>query len=167
MEMLDGYLREMLKKYNRATFLTLFLSYRYNNEKLLLMRKVILAIIIGSVAFSSCTKKSQTPDGPTDIRVRNITTSEFLNVVVNTGKETHSFGDIPSSSQSDYFRFEIAYPDAEITLTIAGEEYTTGVPDNTYAVPLQQGKFSYEVWISVPDQKKLDIRVIADAPLDK
>jgi len=131
------------------------------------MRNILVILFALSVALSACTKKSQTPDGPSDIRVRNLTTTNFVNVVVNTGNETHNFGDIAASGESGYFRFETAYPDSEIKLTIAGEEYTTGVPDNTYAVLLQQGKFTYEVWVSVPDQKKLDSRVIADAPLDK
>jgi hypothetical protein len=130
------------------------------------MKKNILISLVLIITLSACSKRNPTPDGPTDIRIKNITASDFVNVVVNTGDETHVFGDVASSTQTEYFRFETAYPDSEITLQINGETYTTGVPDNTFAIFLQQGKFTYEVWISIPEQKKLDTRVIADAPLD-
>ncbi len=127
---------------------------------------VISAILILSLV--SCTKQSPTPDGPTDIRIRNVTDSDFLNINVTTGKdeEDHNFGDLASGQETEYFRFETAYPDAEITLSIGDKAYTTGEPDNTYSVLLQQGKFTYEVWVSVDSQGLLDTKVIADAPLD-
>lgn len=131
------------------------------------MKKLILISCVIIVTLSACSKKNPTPDGPTDIRVKNITASDFVNVVVDTGEETHIFGDVAAGALTEYFRFETAYPDSEITLTIGGVAYTTGVPDNTYAVLLQQGKFTYEVWVSNDAQKKLDTRVTADAPLDK
>ena len=130
------------------------------------MNRIIIALFAAVVAFHGCTKEKQTPDGPTDIRIKNITDSGFINVTVNTGEEEHIFGDVAAHSETGYYRYEIAYPDAEITFTIGDNQYTTGVPDNTYAVPLQQGKFTYEVWISDEPNRKADSRVIADAPLD-
>ena len=128
--------------------------------------KNLAITVIFLLAITACTKLSPTPDGPTDIRIRNITDSDFLNINVDVGEETHNFGDLASGLETDYFRFEKAYPNAEITLSIGDVSYTTGVPDNTYAVYLQQGKFTYEVWIAVGEQTLLDTKVIADAPLD-
>lgn len=131
------------------------------------MKKTAFILLTFALMLTSCSKKSPSPEGPTDIRIKNDTEAEYLNVVVNTGEETHTYGTVAAHSVSDYFRFEKAYPDSEITLTIGDVEYTTGVPDNTYAVWLGQGKFSYEVWVSVPDDHLLDMRVIPEAPLDK
>lgn len=131
------------------------------------MKKFLHILIVIAVSLSSCSKKNQTPDGPTDIRIRNTTSSDFVNVVVKTEDESHNYGDVNSYSESEYIRFEKAYPDSEITLSIGGIEYTTGVPDNTYAVLLGQGKFTYDVWVAIEAQRKLDSDVIPDAPLDK
>lgn len=129
------------------------------------MKNLVISVIL-ILAFVSCTKTSPTPDGPTDIRIRNVTDSDFLNINVNTGEEEHNFGDLASGQETAYFRFETAYPDSEITLSIGDQDYSTGVPDNTYAVLLQQGKFTYEVWIAIDEQGLLETDVIADAPLD-
>jgi len=131
------------------------------------MKKLLFLFLSLSLAFA-CTKENPTPDGPSDIRIRNITGSDFLNVFVDIGdgedEGEHNYGNIANHSETDYHRFEIAYPDALITLVIAGEGYSTPTPDHTYAVPIQQGKFTYEVWVS--SGNTLDMRVIADAPLD-
>lgn len=130
------------------------------------MSRIIITLFALVMVFQGCTKEKQTPDGPTDIRIRNITDVDFLNLTVNTGEQEHIFGDLIAHSETGYYRFEIAYPDAEITFTIGDNQYSTGVPDNTYAVPLQQGKFTYEIWISNDSNRKVDSKVIADAPLD-
>ncbi|MCA1755885.1 MAG: hypothetical protein LC649_00270 [Bacteroidales bacterium] len=129
------------------------------------MKRVFPALFAALLIFHGCTREKQTPDGPTDIRVRNITEADFLSVTVNTGEEEYLFGDVAAHSETGYYRFEIAYPDAEVTFTFNGNLYTTGVPDNTYAVPLQQGKFTYEIWISDDPNRVIATRVIADAPL--
>ena len=130
------------------------------------MNRIIIAIFAAVMVFQGCTKEKQTPDGPSDIRVKNITDVKFNNLTVNTGEEEYIFGDVAAHSETEYYRFEIAYPDAEITFTINGNQYTTGVPVNTYAVPLQQGKFTYEVWISDESNRELESKVKAEAPLD-
>lgn len=131
------------------------------------MKRIILVSMILSVILA-CTKQNPTPDGPSDIRIRNITDSDFTEVYVDIGEEEnegeHNYGSLAKHSETEYHRFEIAYPDATITLKIGGETFTTGVPDNTYAVPIQQGKFTYEVWVAT--NNTLAMRVIADAPLD-
>jgi hypothetical protein len=129
------------------------------------MKRVFIALFTAVLIFQGCTKEKQTPDGPTDIRIRNITEADFLSVTVNTGEEEYLFGDVAAHTETGYYRFEIAYPDAEITFSFNGNQYTTGVPDNTYAVPLQQGKFTYEIWISDDPNRIIASRVIADAPL--
>lgn len=131
------------------------------------MKKSIL--FIASLLFIlGCAKESSTPDGPSDIRIRNTTNSDFVNVFVDIGdgenEGEHNYGDIVGHGETSYYRFEIAYPDALITLTVGGVEYSTPIPDHTFAVPVQQGKFTYELWISTGTT--LAMKVITDAPLD-
>ena len=128
-----------------------------------------LSLLLLSLLFVlACTKENPTPDGPSDIRIRNVTGSDFINVFVDIGdgedEEEFNYGDVAQHSETDYHRFKIAYPDALITLKIGGGDYSTPIPDHTYSVPIQQGKFTYEVWIKTGNI--LDIKVIADAPLD-
>ncbi|MEE4115388.1 MAG: hypothetical protein V2I37_04430 [Marinilabiliaceae bacterium] len=131
------------------------------------MKKLLLLLFSVFIALS-CTKQNPTPDGPSDIRIKNITASDFTDVFVDIGdgenEGEYSYGDLANHSETEYHRFEIAYPKALISLKIGDVTYSTATPDHTYSVPLQQGKFTYEVWVSTGTT--LEMRVIADAPLD-
>ena len=115
--------------------------------------------------LAACTKPNQTPQGPTDVRIRNMTDQDFTNVMVDTGGGDHNYGDIAAGAETDYHRFEKAYPDAEITVTINGEDYTSGKQDYTYATYIGPDKITYAVYISNSDLKKLGVDVILDGPL--
>jgi len=130
------------------------------------MRKIVLLLVL-SLTLSACSKKGLTPEGPTDVRIRNITDQGFTNVNVDTGGGTHNFGDIAAGGESEYFRFEKAYPDAEVTLLIGGEEYTTGEQDYTYATYIGPDKITYVVYVSNPTLKELEVDIILDGPIDK
>ena len=130
------------------------------------MKRIVIILILIVVA-AACKKTSTSPEGPTDIRIYNTTSDKtFENVVVNTSEEEFNFGTVLPGAYSEYHRYNKAYPKSDITMTIGGVVYTAGPQDYTYAVYLGQGKFAYRVFISDNPTKKLDMTVVAEAPLD-
>lgn len=140
------------------------------------MKKIFLLLII-VLCVSSCKKKEFSPEGPTDIRIKNISDQTFTNVIVNTTNvegEEFNYGSIAPGAYSDYYRFPKAYNKAEITLTINHTDptingtYTTGPVDNTYQAYLTPVKATYEVWISSTSDKKIEIfDVILESDLEE
>ncbi|HDZ40829.1 MAG TPA: hypothetical protein ENH59_04015 [Bacteroidetes bacterium] len=129
------------------------------------MRYFIVLLSITLITFS-CTKPNHTPEGPTDVRIRNITDQDFSNVFVDTGGGNHNYGNIAAGDETGYHRFEKAYPDAEVTVMINGEEYTTGKQDYTFATYIGPDKITYEVYILNPGQKKLAVDIILEGPIE-
>ena len=81
-----------------------------------------------------------------------------------------SFGDIASGTESGFFRFEKAYPKAQISakINIDGSliEFSTGPVDYTYMQYIGQDKITFEVYISNPTNHVLTIsNVIEEEPL--
>jgi hypothetical protein len=130
------------------------------------MKKVLLIFIILLIVVA-CKKKEISPEGPTDVRIRNLTDLPFIDVVVNISGEEITFGEINSRSVSDYHRFKKAYPKAEISAKINGEAFSTGTVDYTYLNYFGQVQLTYEVFIENVDNKKLKINnIILEAALD-
>jgi hypothetical protein len=110
------------------------------------MKKLILFTFILLVAVS-CKKTSKEPFGPTDIRIRNITTINMTNVTVNTYDSTFNYGTINANSVSEYHRFDRAYPLANISAIINGVKYKTDTVRNyAYLQYLGLMKATYEIW---------------------
>ena len=119
-------------------------------------------VLVFLLSLPACKKD---PDGPTDIRIRNLTTSVFKNVNVNTSGGEYNYGEVQSGQETSYHRFDIAYRQAHITLEIDSVQYELVPVDYTYEIPLGQGKYTYELAIADTASRKLAIHVIADAPL--
>jgi hypothetical protein len=130
------------------------------------MKKLILiSIIILSVI--ACKKTKFSPEGPTDVRVKNLSTVAFTEVIVNTSGGIDTLGNISAGSSSEYFRFEKAFPQAEITAKINGLIYSTGTVNYNGMTYIGQAKITYEVYISDDTNRKLRISNCSlDAPLD-
>lgn len=163
----DGYLPPALKLFDwPATKLLSLLSdnklanqYSPSMKKLLFLSLVILVVL-------SCKKTKLEPKGPTDIRIKNISDQVFQEVVVNINGEKDTLYNITPNTYSDYSRFEVAYPKAEITAKINGVIFTTGSVNYTYLTYLGQVRASYVVWIKDFAGKKLEINdVIYEEPL--
>jgi hypothetical protein len=137
------------------------------------MKKIIIASFL-ILSLVACKKKHFSPEGPTDVRVRNLSDLTFINVVVSTSEkqgDTLALGDIVSGSESGFFRFKKAYPKAQITaqINIGGSliEFSTGPVDYTYMQYIGQDKITYEVYISNPTNHVLTIsNVIEEEPLE-
>jgi hypothetical protein len=121
------------------------------------MKKVLLLTTILLIAVA-CKKSGFAPLGPTDIRVKNLTAINMTNVIVNTGGGEYNFGLIKADSVSGYYRFEKAYPKANISAVINGLKYKTDtITSYAYLQYLSQIKATYEVYIVSDTQRKLGI----------
>ena len=129
-------------------------------KKLLLLTTILLITV-------SCKKDKLSPLGPTDIRIRNLTTLNMTNVIVNTGGGEYTFALIKADSVSVYHRFEKAYPKANISAIINGQKYRTDtITTYAYMQYLSQIKATYEIYIVSDVQKKLAIsKVIPESEL--
>lgn len=136
------------------------------------MKKIILLSFL-LLSLLACKKKHFSPEGPTDVRVRNLSELTFTDVTVSTSEkqgDSLSLGNISSGSVSEYFRFKKAYPKAEISakININGSliEFSTGPVDYTYMQYIGQDKITFEVNISNPTNHILTIsNVIEEEPL--
>lgn len=128
-------------------------------KKLLLLTAIVLIVV-------SCKKLSKEPFGPTDIRVRNLTTVIMTNLTVNTYDSTYNYGTLKVDSVTPYHRFDRAYPKANISAIINGQKYKTDTATYAYLQYLGQMKATYEIYIVSDAQKKLAIsNVIQESAL--
>src|SRR5674536_213344 len=84
------------------------------------MKKLII-ISLFLLSVLACKKKEFSPEGPTDVRIRNLSDQTFEEVIVSTSEKSEdidTLGNIAKNSISDYFRFTKAYPKAEISAKI-------------------------------------------------
>lgn len=134
-------------------------------------RLFIVSLILLSVL--ACKKKVFSPEGPTDVRIRNKSDLVFEMVIVSTSEkqeDVDTLGLISSGSVSDYHRFTKAYPKAEISANINVNgtlvKFSTGPVDYTYMEYIGQDKITYEVYISDFNNRVLSIsNVVPDEPL--
>ncbi|MCJ7449614.1 MAG: hypothetical protein MUO72_18210 [Bacteroidales bacterium] len=130
------------------------------------MKKYFFILVILLTVFA-CKKVKFSPEGPTDVRVRNLSDLTFYEVIVNTSGGIDTLGDIGPGNESEYYRFDKAYPKAEISATINSEKFYTGPVNYTYMQYLGQDKITYEVDISSMSNKTLTIfNVIHEEPIN-
>ena len=130
------------------------------------MNKItFLSLVLTAIVLTSCKKTEYTPDGPTDIRIHNVSSLTYDSIlVINTLLESNEYGTVNPGAQTEYKRFEKAYPREQVNMYIDSVSYEFP-PDDSIRVLLQQGKFTYELDVDTA-AKSLSIHVIADAPLD-
>lgn len=127
------------------------------------MRKLFLVLVI-AISIASCKKTKFDPEGPTDVRVKNLYTVALTDVVVNTSGGTNSMGSVLPNGVSEYFRFDKAFNIAEISAKINGVQFSTGTVDYNALTYIGQAKITYEVTV---EGNKLKITNCSlDAPLD-
>lgn len=127
------------------------------------MKKLITVFLI-LLSVLACKKKEFAPEGPTDVRIRNISDLNFEEVIVKTSenpKDIDTLGTIAKASVSDYFRFTKAYPKAVISAKISTGgslvKFSTGPVDFTYMQYIGRDKITFEVYISSISNKELII----------
>jgi hypothetical protein len=130
------------------------------------MKKLLIFSLI-LISVCSCKKNKFSPEGPTDVRIENMSDQEWLEVIVNTSGGKDTFNTIAAGGTSEYSRFEKAFPKAEITAMIGGVKYSTGTVNYIYLTYIGQAKITYQVFIkSVPNRTLEIFNCSLDAPLD-
>ncbi|MFD1096161.1 hypothetical protein [Salegentibacter chungangensis] len=86
-----------------------------------------------------------TPSEKVNIRLRNLSSYDFSNVVVGTPGGTVNYGNIPSRGITEYESFETAYRYAFIELQIDGDTFTIQPIDYVGETPLENGNYTYEI----------------------
>jgi len=116
-------------------------------------RNVVLLIVI--LALFACKKEKWEPEGPTDVRVRNLQANEIMrDIVINTAGVRDTAGNVKKlgvvnpGGVSDYRRVSIAFPKAEITAVINGEKFSTGPVNSTYMNYIGLMRITYEVSVA-------------------
>lgn len=128
------------------------------------MRKIlVITLVLHAVFCFSCKKTEFSPEGPTDVRIRNISGTELVNVSVKIKEEEISFGNIGINETTGYQRFETAFPKAYISAEVNDESLNTGPVDFTYMNYLGQNKITYDV--SVENKLIVIKNVTFDSPL--
>jgi len=136
------------------------------------MKKLVIIFLL-LLSVLACKKKEFSPEGPTDVRIRNISDLTFEEVIVRTSEKPEdidTLGTIAKSTTSDYFRFTKAYPKAEISaqINIGGSlvKFTTGPVNYTYLTYIGRDRMTFEVYISNVNNRELTIsNVILDEAL--
>ena len=125
--------------------------------------KRLLIISIFLTILLSCKKTAFSPEGPTDVRVRNLIDVPLTEVIVAIEDEEISFGTIEKNAESDYQLFKTAFPKAYISATLNGDTISTGPVDFTYMNYFGQVRMTYDVII---ENRLLKIKnVTIDSPL--
>jgi hypothetical protein len=122
-------------------------------KKILIISLLVLSVI-------ACKKTKYEPEGPTDVRVKNISDVAFTEVRVNISDSLKLMGNISSGGYSEYVRFHKAFVVAEISAKVSGQTFSTGIVDYTGKTYQGQVKLTYEVWIDNYTTKKLAMRVV-------
>lgn len=131
------------------------------------MKKYFI-ILFFLFAVTACKKTEFEHEGPTDVRIENISDQDFTGVTVKIKDESFIFGNIAKlGGLSEYHRFQVAYIKAEITALVNGVTFSTAPFDYTYLNYQGQMKLTYVVWISDFNSKRLEIKnLVPEGPLD-
>jgi hypothetical protein len=131
------------------------------------MKKYLLLSTILILALA-CKKTEFEPEGPTDVRVRNLTTYALYELTLDIDSVV-LLGNLDAQATSQYVRYKKAYPKATISAKINKggtlTTYSTEKFDYTYMQYMGLMKVTYEIY--VPDAAKniFEVKVVPDEPL--
>ena len=124
------------------------------------------------VILTGCKKRDITARGPTDVRIHNQTGQVIEEVTVTTTDDTdysirmHNYGTVASGAYTEYFRFDIAHTEADITVKIGDVTYSTPVTQFDYLAYIGPDRITYRLTISDPVNRVLDIETVIEEPID-
>jgi hypothetical protein len=128
------------------------------------MKKILLLTLLLPVLVLSCKKTEFTPEGPSDVRIRNLSNYIFTDVVVRIKDEAISFGTIDNVNVTEYHRFKTAFPKAFISAKINNDSLSTGPVDFTYMNYFGLQRLTYDIIVE-NDMLKIN-NVTLDSPLE-
>lgn len=135
-------------------------------EKLPVVLLMLLVILTG------CKKRDITARGPTDVRIHNQTGQVIEDVTVTTTDDTdivkrvHDYGTVASGAYTEYFRFDIAHTEADITVKIGNLTYSTPATQFDYLAYIGPDRITYRLTIADPLNRVLDIETVIEEPID-
>ncbi len=137
------------------------------------MKGILPIILIAAlVIMTGCKKRDLTAEGPTDVRIHNQTgqTIEEVTVTVTDDpayvKRVHNYGTVASGTYTEYFRFDIAYTEADITLRIDDVTYSTPAAQFDFLTYIGPDRITYRLTITDQVNHILDIETIIEEPID-
>lgn len=126
--------------------------------------KIFLYLLLIMLTSVSCRETEYSPEGPTDIRIHNLTALDFGNVIIKSSEydeDSDTIDLIQQYSTSAYRRFRKAYPKIMISADIETngniEKFSTGEVDFRYMQYLGTQRVTFKVFISGVNSKKLEI----------
>ena len=134
--------------------------------------KLTLILFAAIVMLTACKKRCLTEEGPTDVRVYNNTGQTMEEVTVTTTDNPdytirlHNFGSVAAGAYSEYFRFDIAFTEADITLRIGNLTYSTPPTQFDYLTYIGPDRITYRLTIADPVNRILEIETIIEEPID-
>ena len=127
--------------------------------------KKLLLIALSVLLVVACKKKENLPEGPTDVRIRNISTFTLHDVTVDIDTVVN-YGIIDTQSISKYIRFPKAYPKVKITAKVDMDgslvTCTSETVDYTYMHCMGRMRITYEIFIPNVVNKLIEVEVIPE-----
>jgi len=134
--------------------------------------KVTAILLVTVLVLTACKKRSMTEEGPTDVRISNLTGQTIENVTVTTTDDqaystrVHNFGTVASGAVTEYFRFDIAYTEANITVKIGDMTWSTPPSQFDYLTYIGPDRITYRLTVADPLNHMLDIETVIEEPID-
>lgn len=100
--------------------------------------------------------------GPDDveIRVRNVSSIAFDEVLVRFGSQTEEYGRLPAGEATGYRSIEQTYREVPVEVTVAGQTFATPpIIDHVGESFLGAGRYTYELDLLV-DEGTASLRVV-------
>ena len=119
--------------------------------------KKILVLIFAICLFSNCSKDDSNND--VNIRLSNVSDSDFENIIVNTTTGDTNYGNLKSNQVSEYKNFNKAYRYAYVELNIGGETYTIQPIDYVGETLLTNGNYTYQLDLVSYEEGFLDLTI--------
>ena len=134
--------------------------------------KLTTVLLVALLMLTACKRRSMTDEGPTDVRIHNQTGQVITDVTVTVTDDQaytvriHNFGTIAAGAYSDYFRFDIAHTEADITVKIGNVIFSTPETQFDYLTYIGPDRITYRITIDDPVNRVLDIETIIEEPID-
>ena len=134
--------------------------------------KILMVLLVSVLALTSCKKRNFTDKGPTDVRIHNQTGQIVSDVTVTVTDDpaysirSHNYGTLAAGACSEYFRFDIAHTEADITVKIGNVTYSTPSSQFDYLTYIGPDRITYRITITDPVNRVLDIETVIEEPID-
>jgi hypothetical protein len=154
------------------THCSIFVNFQPESTFPVMKDKIIPALLLTAILLASCKKHNLTAEGPTDVRIQNLTGELLEEVTVTTHDDpaytvrSHNFGTVVAGAYTEYFRYDIAFSEADVTAKIGNTTFTTTPTDFDYLTYIGPDRITYRITITDNINHVLDIETIIEEPID-